>query len=1661
LKLPYKVAHVTIEKIARRFLRIIAWSSVSILAILILAILLIRMPYVQNKLVQKAVSFLEGKIGTEVRLTSIYVDFPKRIVLEELFLEDEETDTLLYAGKISLDTDLWSLLQNRIQLNTVQLSNAVVRLKRNEVDSAFNFNYIINAFTDTTAIDTTQTAWGFSLGRVQLSQLSFSLNDAYSGYDTDLNVGDLELTLKEFNLSESVYTVSTLEVKNTNCFFTQFKEVVDNSSEATEQADSLSSFAIDFNKIALENVTFEYTNFSLGQKLVARVGEFEIELNSFDLNKQQADVESIKLSKSFFSYQTSEPHDTTKLQESISKEELFFDLDVGWDLKLNLLALTEINFQYFDFNVPISTQGLDFNHLWVLALNISARDVEVNKNQVKANIQGLSLKEKSGFAVNSFASDLELTNTDLIIENFRLQAGASSLNLNARASFPSLATTAFNYEQATVNLEVNNSSLALSDMLFFIPSLNDSLPINLPVNTALLIDTKLKGSVADLAIESLVLQTFDSTRLSISGSVKGLPEYEQARMRLRVNNMHSTESDLLKILPDSLIPSSIQLPKWISLEGDFSGTIKSPETNSIIKSSFGDVELAGKVDLTSIESYNATFTTRKLNVGKLIKQKDVGTLDMKVLIKGKGTRMENLDAVVEATVSEVWYKTYGYKDFKLNGSFKNYFFSGNASLTDKNLDFDLTADLNYETDVPHYELTFAVKNADLKALKLTGRPLKFKATFDVNIDTKDFQSINGYAGIRKFGVYNGEALYLVDSLLFASIEQEGESSVSIRSDILTGDFKGTFSAVKLPTILKQYMNQYFSLQDTAITKFREPQKFEFDLVLKNTELLTEVLFPDLETFVPGKMQGRFNSEENTLEVEIDLAKIKYGSTGVDSIIMRLGSDNESLGYSLRLKNVTQDTLRINVLEFTGVVANDSIQTVLTILDSLSEKKYVLGATVTSIDKTFRLHLNPDQVVLHYNDWQIPSDNYFQFASNSLRAHNFILSKQKEELAVITQPMDSSLLFQFKQFELSNLTRIVSGVIPASGLLNGELKFATVRKGEFSSKLEIAKLTILEKLWGDATLSLEHAADVYNVDARIKGENLNLRATGSYNTSIQTPEFLVDVSFAPFNLALVESLSFGQLKNVTGLLEGKMKITGNANQPYIRGELTFNKAKFTITDLNSSFSLENESLSFQREGIVFNSFKIRDERNKEARVRGRILTEAYQQFEFNLGITAEDFQLQNTSSAYNELFYGVLRADILARIRGNSNEPRIDLTVGVGDESNLTYVVPQTEKNVLEQKGIVQFIDRDEKGDPFMQNLKLADTTQVIFKGINLTANIELTDKAVLNILIDPATGDQLSVQGNSTLVFDTDASGNMNLSGRYEITKGSYSFSFYKLVKREFEIEKGSSIIWSGDPLNAQMDIRAKYALETSPLDLVYNQINTTNQSEINSYNQRLPFFVYLLIKGRLLVPEISFAIDMPEDNRNAFGGAIYAKLQDINTRESDLNKQVFALLILKRFISENPFESQANSRVGNTTRVSVSRILSEQLNRLSEKVKGVQLNFDIKSYENYSGEEVQGETKVQLGITKNLFNDRLVVKLSGNLDIEGEETAESEVTDYIGDLALEYKLTPDGRFRVTGFRNSNYDMIDGELTETGAGLIYIKDYNTLRELFRSNVKAK
>jgi translocation and assembly module TamB len=1651
-----------LKNVLVKILKITGWVVASVVLLLVALTFIIQIPSVQNKIVQKAISFLQNKIHTEVRLEHISLSFPKKVVLSGIYLEDQHQDTLLHARELAIDTDLWGLLDSQIDLNEVQLQDLTANVNRSS-DGVFNFDYIIRAFAgDTTVKDTTSATWKFAVYNVQLSRSTISFLDSLDGNFIDVKIGNLGVDMNEFDLDKSIYHADEINLTDCKATVLQTKRASSNAAHANPATSSVSTASppdLRFNEINLKKIIVSYTQQGEGQVVQLNLGEINVSADQIDLHKQIVELSEVTIASSFLSYQQMD-NDVTKKAEQQSDT----TTASSWKIKLDDIDVADLAVQYYDFRTPVSESGIDFNHLWISKFDLQANDLTVDGSTMGVQLQNLAMREKSGFAITSAEADVSITPNSITVSDLQVITPHSSIALKAKANFTSLDAIVKDYAHAYLRFSIKDTHLSLADVLYFQPHLLDRLPLVLKKNTAMDIDAALNGKVDDLNISELRLLLFDSTSLVANGTIKGLPDLDNTWLNVHLDKFHTTKKEADALLPDSLLPSSIQLPRWITLSGDFKGTMKTPDVQAVLNSSAGRVAVDAKMNLNSSvkENYTGKLNIQNFQLGYVLGDSAIGRLDMNASVKGTGLKLNELDAVVDVMVNHIEYNKYDYRDVKLNGSVKNYFFSGAASMEDKNLDIHLKGDLNYTDSIPDYKLTVELKQADLEALHLSARPLKARGTIDVDLATADFKTVNGDIAIRKFGVFNGKSLYMVDSLLVASIDQKGESQLYIRSDILTGDFKGTINLFSLPEVVSRHFNRYFSLNDTAYTKQVAPQDFKFSLVLNDTDLLTEVLLPDLDPFIPGEIAGEFNSEKHKLDLRFGISKVKYGSLSVDSVNFKVTSDEDELKYSFSLRNLAADTLRIAGLLLSGKVADDSLRTRFTVLDSVREEKYVLGGVINSTKEAFRFRLLKDEVVLNYKEWITPEGNYLLIKKTGLLPHQFEIKREQQRIAFMKKNgTDSALSLVFQHLDLKDMTSLVQGITPITGIAEGDLTVLAGDKGAFSSKLKINELAVMNQTWGNLVLALnKKASSPYMVDLGITGDMMDLRVKGSYDAQLQKPEVNITAELSRLNLEAIQPLTLGIMKRMEGLLTGKINVDGTLSDPEIDGSFTFKNASFVPAAVNSTFKLSDETIKLTAQGVEFNKLKILDEKNNTASIDGKITTQDLATYALDLDVRADNFQLLNSTIDDNELFYGKVSVTTRMKIGGTSALPRITMEkVSLGDKSVFNFVVPTSEKGIQEQKGIVTFVDKDAEKDPFLASIEVETThASNSFRGMNLRANIDLTDGETFNIIIDPATGDKLSVKGNAALSFAMNASGDMTLSGRYEITSGSYDFSFYKLIKRNFLIEKGSTITWYGDPMEAQMDIKALFKVETSPLELVSNQIDMSNQQLMNTYKQRIPFLVYLMIQGELLAPQISFKLDMPMDKQNLFGGNVYATIQDINTRESDLNKQVFALLVLKRFIAENPFDSQGGGDLGSSARTSVSQILTEQLNRLSQNIKGVQLSFDVKSYEDYSTGTAQGQTQFQLGLSKTLFNDRLVVKISGNLDIEGQDASpQHSAADYIGDLALEYKITPDGRFRITGFRNGNYDMIDGELTETGAGLIYIKDYNAFRELFKAN----
>ncbi len=1655
-----------------KIVKILAWIIASFILLLAAIALVIQIPAVQLKLTRKAVTFLERRIGTKVALEGIRIGFPKNILLEGIYLEDQKGDTLLYAGKISVNTDLWALTRKEIQLNDVSLERSVAFVSRADNDSAFNFTYVIKAFAgDSTAVPDTleEKGWDFSLKRIGLEKIRLKYDDRLTGNLISLSLGNFGLGLDEFDLKNKIVRAGEITLRDARADVKQWKLPQTGEPVQKTKADSSAALLFSLDKITLENVRLAYEQPALGQILIVDLGEVNVKSKNIDLVNQQIDLTSLSVKHTLVDYKVM-ASDSTSARIKQKDETKGADAETKpWAVSLGTLAFEDNTIQFNDAGKPRTRGTLDFNHLSVEDLNIYASDIRYSESLIQVRLGNLSLRENSGFAVRSFKGNIDINEKGVTLKDFILLTNNSRLQLEASAGFTSLKHIGDTYAGATISADIHESFINVRDILYFKPSLLDSVNLNLPADTRVLVDATVTGAVNNLRIDHLIIRTLSDTYLETSGTVAGLPDARHLKMNIALDQFHTTRSDMESILPDSLLPGSMQLPGWINVKGKYNGTPDKASFQTLLTSADGNIDLQGKMNLdsaSSLRGVNATLRLEDLDIGNILGNPDtvMGKLTMRAEIQTAGLTLKEMNGTFSSVVERFDFQRYRYTDLKLSGTIRDRILSLAAGMADKNLDFALAGEYDLKQEVPKYHLTLDLKNSNFEALHLSKDPIRARGTLLVNLATRDFKVMNGNVGIRKVAVFNGDKLYAIDSLLFASIDQEGYSEINIDSDLLTADFEGSINIFGLPDVVRDYVNSYYHLDDTLNVNNQAPQHFRFGIRLKNTEMLTDLLIPDLTSFKPGEISGEFDSEQRKLDLRMDIEEMQYAGIGLKSFGFRTSSDSASLKYILTIDKIMVDSMKVDGLEFNGRVARDSIRTNLVILDSTGRDKYAFAGTIFNRDKGFELTLLPGGTLLNYQKWTLPPTNYMRFGGEKFIAHDVEFANRREKLIIESDSRPASpILIAFRELNLENLSSVIAKEKPLSGLLQGDINIFPDPSGmAFTSDLTIDELQISQVPWGNFSLKVDQKVrNQFDVDFGLLGNNNDLKVEGFY-TAGETPAFDLTATVKSFNLQSLQPFIKDQLKDLAGNVTGEIKLKGTPERPDIDGDIVIADTHFISTYLNSPFSIDRESISFADEGISFDEFEVADNKNNKALLDGTILTKDYRDFQFNLDLSSDNFRLLNTTAKDNDLFYGKVDVKLNARIRGNMTTPAVTMQIGLSKGSNLTYVVPQSEASILEAEGIVEFVDKTFEHDPFMKkiNKEIADTVKSAFRGIDLTARLELTDEETFTIVIDPLTGDQLSVKGNSTLTLQIDPTGDIHLTGRYEIAEGSYNLSFYKFVKRKFAIDKGSTITWLGDPMNAQMDIRAIYKVETSPIELFSNQLSGAAGTEVNLYKQLLPFLVYLKLNGELLQPEINFQLEMPMASRNAIGGSVYARLQDINTRESDLNKQVFALLILKRFIADDPFENQGPGGLESTARSSVSKILSEQLNRLGEKIKGVELSFDIKSYEDYSSGQGQGQTQLQLGVSKSLFNDRLVVKLSGNIDLEGRNS-NRQATDYIGDLALEYKITPDGRLRITGFRNSDYDMIDGELLETGTGLIYVKDYNTLSELFKADAEKK
>ncbi|HXB93325.1 MAG TPA: translocation/assembly module TamB domain-containing protein, partial [Puia sp.] len=817
----------------------------------------------------------------------------------------------------------------------------------------------------------------------------------------------------------------------------------------------------------------------------------------------------------------------------------------------------------------------------------------------------------------------------------------------------------------------------------------------------------------------------------------------------------------------------------------------------------------------------------------------------------------------------------------------------------------------------------------------------------------------------------------------------------------------------------------------------------------------------------------FNSDRNDLHLLMKDPHINIGEQQILSEVSitagttGMGSGNGKLAYSVNIAGGHGSGFEIQQTSLSGFLQRDQLFTDLLLKDARGKDRYRLVGRLDRLKGGVKFQLNPDSLLLNYEKWRVGRDNYFQTGSAGIIVHDLTISNGNDSLSVNSNPPspNAPIDVRFANFRLNTLSHFVEqDSLGVDGLLNGQAQVKNIQSTPiFTSDLLVKSLSFKKDTLGDLAIKINNEkANAFAADISLEGHQNDIKVKGEYYSG--ESRMNINLNLGQVSLQTFNHVAESVVGDMHGYLKGQLAVSGTFNQPLIKGNLHFDSARMTPVVSGEPLRLSKDNIEFDQDGFNFSQFSLQDSAGNKLTVDGNVYTHDYKTYSFDISVNAGNFRLVNAPEDNSRQFYGSLNLDAAANLTGSIDNLKVDGDLRVNKKTNFYFVLPGSDPEVVDRLGVIRFIDRSQPGDTLVDRAaqQLRSKSSAI-KGMDIALNIQTDSSAIFTVVIDERTGDALNIRGRSNLVFGMDKSGKTDLTGSYEVESGSYNLSL-DVLKRKFDIQRGSSITWTGDPKTATLDINATYTANTASIDLIANEVAGRPEADVNKFKQKLPFLITLKMEGELLKPKITFDISLPA-NVLTLWPDVDQKLQQIRNEESELNKQVFALLLLNRFVGEDPLQSQAGggSTLGNMAFQSASQILTNQLDNLAGSlIKGVEIHFDLNNQQDFSTGSETDYTELNVSVSKRLFDDRVTVNVGSDFDVQGTNNPGQNASNLAGDVAVDYRLSKDGRYMVRAYRKNQYEaVLEGQVVETGVSFILTFDYNKFRELFGKTKEDK
>lgn len=1408
------------------------------------------------------------------------------------------------------------------------------------------------------------------------------------------------------------------------------------------QAWPLLKGKVEVDEVTLSRVAFNSANLIDGMEIKGVLGRFFLQSHGVDLSNETAVINATELSDThvqmLMNDTTTTPKDTTasapvnwkvdlhqlKLKNVSFSMQLPADSmrmaahigeatidDAQADLKNQFYGLKQFLLSgtsaSYDTGAAKPVEGFDASHIAVRDVSIGLDSLLYKGRDMKAVIREFTMNERSGLSVTSLTGRAFSNDSIISVPGLKLQTPHSEIDLSAHTYWElvNIPTTG----RLSANL---NAYIGKEDVMLFTGGLPDSFKEAYPFRP-LVIRAGTDGNLKEMQISRFTADLPGAFSLEGGGILENLADSITRSgtigLKMKTQNLNFL-TGLSGEVPNGtlVIPDSMNLVAQVDIKG--------PEykANLHLKEGQGAMNVNAALN-TATEVYKADLKIDNLQLHHFLPKDSIYELSLSAAADGRGLDVMSYRsyAKLDLALDRLHYAQYHLSNVHLTGDLKGALVTANLTSDNELLKMTTDAEYNLAHSYPDGKVTVDVIRLDLHELGLMPEPMKRPLAFNLSAEARQNRVFTHFiSGDMKLNLSArsgvnpliSQSIRFVD-VLMKQIDEKELNHAELRKALPTAVL--SFSAGKENPLAYFLATKNISYHEASM-KFGTAPDWGINGKAAVHALKVDTLQLDTVFF--------------TVKQDTTLMKLRAGVIN--------GPKNPQFSFSTTL---------------TGEIRDRDAELLVDYKNGKGETGVLLGVNARPLfegqgkGNGIAFTLIPEKPIVAFQQFHFNENHNWIYLHKNMRVYANVDMWDEEGMGFRVHSMQGDTVslqnidVEIRRIRLQEITSVLPYFPEVTGLFSLEAHYIQTEKDlQLSAEASIDELTYERQRIGDIALGatwLPGEQGKQYLNAYLNHDQMEVLVADGKLLPTRTGKDSLEVNttLEHFPLRVANAFIPDQMVTLSGDMDGNLNITGSTEQPLINGELVLDSVAVFSSQYGARFVFDNRPVQIKNNRLLFDKFAIYTTSKNPFTIDGYVDFRDMSRPMANLNMLAQNYTLLDAKRTRESLVYGKVFADFRATVKGPLDGLNMRGNVSLLGNTDVSYVLTDSPLTVQDRLGsLVTFTSFSDTTTVVRQ-----EVPTVSLGGLDMAMMVHIDPSVRVKVDLDASNDNRIELEGGGDLSMKYTPQGDLTLTGRYTLSGGLMKYALPVIAAKEFAIDDGSYVEWTGNPMDPMLNFKATDRIRAS-----------VSEGE-NGGSRMVNFDVSVVVKNRLDNLSFAFDVSAPED------ATVQNELTAMGAEER--GKQALYIMVMKTYLGTGPIGGGGGGLGKLNMGSALTSVLSSQINSLMGNLKNASLSVGVEDHDD--SETGSKRTDYSFRYSQRLFNNRFQIVIGGK--VSQGENATNDAESFIDNISLEYRLDRTGTRYIRLFYDKNYEsVLEGEITETGVGIVLRKKLDKLSELF-------